>query len=71
MHGGVPKLRLKSRPVEGHANQELIKFLAQEYKTAPSKIKLIQGAKSRIKKLEIDIEWSGKEWRGESYLRSN
>ncbi len=55
MHDGVPKLRLKSRPVEGHANQELIKFLAQEYKTAPSKIKLIQGAKSRIKKLEIDI----------------
>jgi len=54
-HDGLPKLRLKSRPIEGHANQELIKFLAQEYKTSPSRIKLIQGEKSRIKKLEIDI----------------
>ncbi len=51
----MPKLRLKSRPIEGHANQELIKFLAQEYKISPSKIKLIQGEKSRVKKLEIDL----------------
>jgi len=54
-HDGVRKLRLKSRPIDGQANQALINFLAKEYQVSPSRIELIKGEKSRYKTLKINI----------------
>ena len=55
MHDGIPKLRLKSRAIEGQANQALIEFLAEEYQVPKFKIVLIKGEKSRYKTIEIHI----------------
>lgn len=46
-------VRLKSPPVEGKANQELINILAEEFKVKKSQIKIKSGSSSRKKIIEI------------------
>lgn len=46
---------LKSPPVEGKANAELIKILAAEFKVAKSDIQIKSGLSSKYKRVEIDI----------------
>ncbi|MDR2302697.1 MAG: DUF167 domain-containing protein [Deltaproteobacteria bacterium] len=48
------KVTLTSPPVDGQANQALIKFLAKALKLAPSKLTLAQGAASRDKLIVVD-----------------
>lgn len=50
-HGSTRWIRLNisSPPVDGAANKEAVKFLAKQFKTAKSNIKLIQGEKNRYK----------------------
>jgi hypothetical protein len=43
------QLKIASPPVEGAANKEVIKFLAKQFKTAQSNVRIIQGEKSRYK----------------------
>lgn len=46
-------VKLKSHPVDGKANRELIKLLAKEFKVKPSQIFIKSGLSSKIKILEI------------------
>lgn len=47
------KIKLSSQAIEGRANQDLIKFLAQLFKVPQTNIIIKSGKKSRHKTLEI------------------
>ena len=44
---------LKSKPVKGEANKELIKRLAEHFNVHSSRVKILSGLKSRNKIVEI------------------
>ncbi|PAX59950.1 DUF167 domain-containing protein [Brunnivagina elsteri] len=48
---------LKSPPVDGKANQELIKVLAERFDVSKSRITIKSGLSSRQKLVEIDTEY--------------
>ena len=50
---GLVKVRLTSPPVEGKANQELIRFLAEELHIAVSEVEIRAGESSRKKLVKI------------------
>lgn len=52
-HDGRPKLQLKAPPVDGAANQLLISFVAQWLNIPKSRVQLVAGQQSRIKRLSI------------------
>jgi len=52
-HGTDLKIRLMSPPVDDAANEELIAFLAQRLGIPKRHIRLVAGARSRRKTLEI------------------
>ncbi len=45
------RIKISSPPVENRANKELIEFCSDLFKINKSKIKIISGEKSKIKKL--------------------
>ncbi len=47
------QLKVTSPPVDGAANNSCIKFIAKEFKTAKSLVKITQGEKSRYKVIEV------------------
>ena len=47
-------IHLKSPPVDGKANEELIKILAKKFDVPKSKISIKSGLSSRQKLIEID-----------------
>ncbi|MDR9403259.1 MAG: DUF167 domain-containing protein [Halothece sp. Uz-M2-17] len=48
-------IRLKSPPVDGKANKELIKLLATEYGVRKSQVTIKSGLTSKMKQVEIDF----------------
>jgi uncharacterized protein (TIGR00251 family) len=52
-HGDELKIRLNAPPVDGKANQSLIKFLSKTLHISKGSIRLISGDSSRSKRLEI------------------
>jgi hypothetical protein len=56
MHDGRPKIRLNAPPVDGAANDELVKFVAKTLKLPKSSVRLVSGHASRLKTLEIDAD---------------
>lgn len=48
-------VRIKAKPIEGEANDYLVKYLADEFDISRSKIQLEKGATSRVKRIAIDI----------------
>lgn len=48
-------VRLKSSPVQGKANQELIKILAKKYQVTKSQITIKSGLFGKNKLIEIDL----------------
>ncbi len=50
---GSLTIQLKSPPVDGKANEELIKILAEKFGVSKSKIKIKSGSSSRHKLIEI------------------
>lgn len=52
---GVRRLRIKlaAPPVDGKANQELVKFLGSELGLSKNRLKIIAGEKSRLKTVRI------------------
>ena len=50
---GVMTVWLKSPPVDGKANAELIKVLATRYHVSKSQVCIRGGGKSRLKRIEI------------------
>lgn len=53
---GSLTVHLKSPPVDGKANQELIKLLAEKFDVPKSKIRIKSGFSSRQKLIEIDTD---------------
>ncbi|OGJ50971.1 hypothetical protein A2335_03440 [Candidatus Peregrinibacteria bacterium RIFOXYB2_FULL_32_7] len=52
-NGKTYKIKLKAPPEKGKANQELIRFLSQEFKTSKEKISIISGHVSSLKLIKI------------------
>ena len=50
---GVLVIRLKSPPVDGKANKELIAVLAKKYQVSKSQIKILSGTTSKHKLIQI------------------
>jgi uncharacterized protein (TIGR00251 family) len=53
LHGDALKIRLAAPPVDGKANEALVKFIAETLKLPKSAISLKSGQTSRRKVLEI------------------
>lgn len=51
---GSLTIQLKSPPVDGKANEELIKILAEKFSVSRSKVKIKSGASSHHKLIEIE-----------------
>ena len=49
-------VHLKSPPVDGKANKELIELLAEKFDVPKSQIRIKSGLSSRTKWVEIDID---------------
>ncbi len=52
-HGDALKLRLAAPPVDGAANAALLRFLAESLAVAPGALRLVAGATSRRKVVEV------------------
>ncbi len=52
-HGDALKIRLASPPVDGKANEVLIALLAETLGIAKSRLSLVSGQTSRIKRVSI------------------
>lgn len=52
-HGDAIKIRVAAPPVDGAANDELVRFLASRLRTARSAIAIVGGATSRLKRVRI------------------
>lgn len=47
------KVRITAPPIEGKANQALIRLLSKEFSVTPSQVQIIKGRRSREKTLSI------------------
>jgi len=47
------KVRVTAAPVEGRANEALLRFLAKEFGVTPSSIEIVRGHRSREKIIRI------------------
>ncbi|WP_455379179.1 DUF167 domain-containing protein [Petrachloros mirabilis] len=52
-HGDALKIRVAAPPVDGAANEELIRFLAQEFSIVRSSIQIESGATGRRKRIRL------------------
>jgi uncharacterized protein (TIGR00251 family) len=52
---GSLKVKLTAPPEKGKANKELIEVLAAHYKIHKSKVKIVKGATSKDKVVEIEL----------------
>ena len=50
---GALKIRLQAPALEGRANEALIEFLAELLKTPKAAVRILNGERSRIKRVEI------------------
>lgn len=53
IHGNRVKVRLTAPPVDGKANQLLVKFIAKVFGVTPSRVCLEQGQTAKTKTLRI------------------
>jgi len=53
-HNGALRVRLAAPPVDGAANEELIKVLSKTFKVARSAVTILSGHTSRLKQVSID-----------------
>jgi uncharacterized protein (TIGR00251 family) len=52
--GDAYKLRLAAPPVDGKANEACVRFFAARLGVPQSAVRIVQGASSRLKVIEID-----------------
>ena len=52
--GDTLRVRVASAPVDGKANDALLRLLAKALGVAPSRLTLVSGARSRTKMIDID-----------------
>lgn len=53
LHGEALKIRLAAPPIEGRANEALLRFVADLFKVPTRNVELIQGAQSRHKRVAV------------------
>ena len=53
-HGDALKVRLAAPPVDGAANDELVRYLAKQMGVAASRVRVLSGAAGRTKIVAID-----------------
>jgi uncharacterized protein (TIGR00251 family) len=53
-HDGALKVRLAAPPVDGAANEELIKLLAKAFNVSKSSVEIISGETSKTKQIKIE-----------------
>ncbi len=51
---GMYLVRLTSRPEKGRANEQLVRVLSDKLNIAQSRIKIISGLKSKLKKVRVN-----------------
>lgn len=56
LRGEALRIRLAAQPIEGAANEALLRWLAQSLGLPRSRLRLLQGASSRRKCVEIDLD---------------
>ena len=54
VHGDALKIRLAAPPVDGEANEELIRFLAKTLGVPKSAVTLLSGATGRRKRVRVE-----------------
>jgi uncharacterized protein (TIGR00251 family) len=54
VHGEALKVRLRAPPVDGAANEALVAFLAVRLSVAKQRVRVVAGASSRAKVVEVD-----------------
>lgn len=50
---GILMVAIDARPVNGEANQALIRFLARAFGLSPGEVRITSGARSRTKVVEL------------------
>lgn len=55
MHDGAVKVRLAAPPVDGKANEELVRFLAKIFDLSPSEVSIDKGQTGKRKRIEIPL----------------
>ncbi len=53
LHGDALKIRLAAPPIEGRANEALLRFIADFFKVPLRAVELKQGGQSRHKRVEV------------------
>lgn len=53
-HDGALRVRIAAPPVDGAANEELIKLLAKTFAVAKRDVSVVSGQTSRIKRVRIE-----------------
>lgn len=53
LHGDALKIRLAAPPVEGRANEALLRFIADTFNVTLHNVVLKQGGQSRHKRIEV------------------
>jgi uncharacterized protein (TIGR00251 family) len=53
-HDGSLRIRIAAPPVDGAANEELIRVLAKTFKVSRSAVRILNGHNGRIKQVSID-----------------
>jgi len=53
-HNGALRVRIAAPPVDGAANEELIRLLAKKFAVSKSDVSVLNGRTGRIKQVRID-----------------
>jgi uncharacterized protein len=56
LHDGALRVRLAAQPIDGAANEALLRWLARQLGLSKSQLRLVQGASARRKCVEIDLD---------------
>ncbi len=56
--GGVLHVRVRAAPADGAANKAALRTIAKMLDIAPSRIELVSGASSRIKRVALEVDQS-------------
>jgi uncharacterized protein (TIGR00251 family) len=51
-------IKIKAKPIDGEANDYLVKYLAKEFNISKGSIQIEKGATSRLKRIALAIEQS-------------
>lgn len=62
VHGDRVKIRLAAPPVDGAANDELVRFLADAFGVPKRRVTIVSGATSRQKRVRIEGAASRPAW---------